>query len=480
MSDMPLRKLSDYLWEIPRSGRMRVPARIYTSEKMLAAVRSDNAPQQAANVACLPGIVNASLAMPDMHWGYGFPIGGVAAFDMDEGVISPGGVGYDINCGVRLMASSLSRQDVLPRLREVVTQLFKAIPTGVGSTGTVRVGERELRRTVVQGAQWAVHKGFGSESDLNHIEEQGCMQAADPDRVSDHAVKRGLPQLGTLGSGNHFVEVGYVAEVYDAHAADVLGLFADQLTIIVHCGSRGYGHQVCDDYLGTMDRAGRKYGIELPDRQLACAPIGSEEGQAYLGAMRCAVNYAFANRQIISHGVREALQNALGASPRDLGLRTVYEVAHNIAKIENHTVDGKDRELCVHRKGATRAFGAGHPAVPEDYRRIGQPVLVPGDMGRYSYVLLGTEVARENTFGSTCHGAGRIMSRRRAKSAGRGRDIVGELARKGIVIMGQSHQTIVEEMPDAYKDVADVVDACVGAGICRRVARLQPLGVIKG
>jgi tRNA-splicing ligase RtcB len=389
-------------------------------------------------------------------------------------------VGYDINCGVRLLASKLTRQEVQPRLRELVNQLFRDVPTGVGSAGALSVSQEELRRVVTLGARWAVERGLGSEADLEFLEEHGCISGADPTKVSRRAWERGQEQLGTLGSGNHFLEVGYVEEIYDARAAEVLGLFPDQVTVIIHCGSRGFGYQICDDYLVIMDRAVRKYQIELPDRQLACAPIDSEEGQAYLGAMHCAINYAFANRQVIAHNAREAFARALRLAPQDIGLRTVYEVAHNIAKFETHRVGTGEMKLCVHRKGATRAFAPGRLEVPSAYREVGQPVLIPGDMGRYSYVLTGTGRAMDDTFGSTCHGAGRAMSRVKAKQTAQGRDIIRELEQKGIVVRGQSRRTVDEEISEAYKDVANVVDACQLAGISNKVARLRPLGCIKG
>lgn len=477
---MQFRKIGDALWEIPQEGGMRVPARIYATEKMLDAIRSDKAAEQAMNVAHLPGIVKASLAMPDIHWGYGFPIGGVAAFDAKSGVISPGGVGYDINCGVRLMASRLTREEVAPRMRELVDQLFRDVPTGVGAAGALTVSPAELRRVTVQGAQWAVERKFGTDADLEFIEEHGCIAGAEPARVSERAWTRGLEQLGTLGSGNHFLEVGFVEEIFDEPAAQTLGLFPGQVTVIIHCGSRGFGYQICDDYLGVMDRAVRKYGIELPDRQLACAPVDSEEGQAYLGAMHCAINYAFANRQVIAHHARGAFSKALRLTLPDIGLRTIYEVAHNIAKFEYHVVEGGERKLCVHRKGATRAFAPGCREVPSLYQKIGQPVLIPGDMGRYSYVLTGTAKAMAETFGSTCHGAGRAMSRVKASKAARSRNVIREMEERGIIVRGQSRRTVDEEISEAYKDVANVVDACAIAGIANKVARLRPLGCIKG
>jgi len=468
------------VWEIAKTGRMRVPARIYATGKMLKAIFSDQAPQQVVNVAELPGIVSASMAMPDIHWGYGFPIGGVAAFDTDEGIVSPGGVGYDINCGVRLMGSDVERSAVAPRVKELIDVLYAGVPTGVGASGVFDADKRDLRRIAVEGAAWAVSRGMGADADLAHIEENGQLAGADPDRVSERAWKRARGQVGTLGSGNHFLEIAYVAEIFDKRAAAAFGLFPDQVTITIHCGSRGFGHQICDDYLAEMDRAVARYGISLPDRQLACAPVKSPEGQAYLGAMRCAVNYAFANRQAIAHGVRQVFERVMRMGPKSHGLRTVYEVAHNIAKIESHDVGGITRRLCVHRKGATRAFAAGRPEVPEDYRAVGQPVLVPGDMGRYSYVLVGSPQAMRETFGSTCHGAGRLMSRKRAIKEAAGRDLFRELAEKDIAVRARDRRTLCEEMPDAYKDVADVVEACEVAGISGKVARLVPLGCIKG
>jgi tRNA-splicing ligase RtcB len=459
---------------------MRVPARIYATENMIEAIRGDNAPEQAANVAHLPGIVNYSLAMPDIHWGYGFPIGGVAAFDIQNGVISPGGVGYDINCGVRLMASKLTRQDIQPKMRELVTTLFHRVPTGVGSKGELRVNESVEKQVLLKGAEWSVKNGYGTEEDLEYIEENGRIEGANPAVISKKALERGQAQLGTLGSGNHFLEVGYVAEIYDEEAARVLGLHLDQITVIIHCGSRGFGYQVCEDYIGVMNKAVEKYGIVLPDRQLCCAPIQSPEGQEYFDAMRCAINYAFANRQVIAAWTRQAFEGALKLSPRDIGLRVVYEVAHNIAKIETHKVNGREMQVCVHRKGATRAFAPGSTEIPAAYKSVGQPVLIPGDMGRYSYVLVGSEEAMKQTFGSTCHGAGRAMSRHKAIKTAKGRSIARELEQRGIYVKGASRRTIDEEIPEAYKDVANVVDTCQLAGISKKVAQLRPLGCIKG
>jgi len=420
--------------------------------------------------------------MPDIHYGYGFPIGGVAATDsLKDGVISPGGVGFDINCGIRLAVTNLSYEDVKERLEELVDLLYHSIPSGVGSSGAIRkLSTRELRELMVKGAEWALEQGFGVLEDLEHIEENGRMDGADPDAVSKRAIERGLDQAGTLGSGNHFLEIGVVEEVYNPAVADALGLWKGQVVVWVHSGSRGFGHQVCDDYLQVMQKAVQKYGIDLPDRQLACAPVNSKEGQDYLGAMRCAANYAFANRQVIMDLVRRAWQKAWGLSPSDLGLRLIYDVAHNIAKIEKHIVDGQERVLCIHRKGATRAFPPGHPDVPKAYRKVGQPVLVPGDMGTESYVLVGTQKAMEETFGSTCHGAGRLMSRAQAKRQAKRRDLRAELEKKGVVVRARGWASLAEEMPDAYKDVGVVVEVVHQAELSRRVARIRPIGVVKG
>lgn len=477
-----LKKVEEYVWEIPKTGRMRVPGRIYTSEKLMEALKGDESPQQVANVAHLPGIVKYSLAMPDIHYGYGFPIGGVAATDpAKDGVVSPGGVGFDINCGIRLAVTNLSYEDVEGRLEELVNLLYHSIPSGVGSSGAIRkLSAKELRELMVKGAQWALEQGFGVPEDLEHTEEKGRMEGADPDAVSKRAIERGLDQAGTLGSGNHFLEIGVVEEVYNPVLADALGLWKGQVVVWVHSGSRGFGHQICDDYLQVMQKAVQKYGIDLPDRQLACAPVNSKEGQDYLGAMRCAANYAFANRQIIMDLVRKAWQKAWGISPSELGLRLVYDVAHNIAKVEKHMVEGQEKVLCVHRKGATRAFPPGHPEVPEAYREVGQPVLVPGDMGTESYVLVGTQKAMEETFGSTCHGAGRLMSRAKAKRQAKKRDLRAELEKKGIVVRARGWASLAEEMPEAYKDVGAVVDVVHRAGLSRKVARTRPIGVVKG
>ncbi|MCD6359285.1 MAG: RtcB family protein, partial [Armatimonadetes bacterium] len=453
---------------------------IFSDDTLMQTLAHDAALTQVANVACLPGIVGRSLAMPDCHYGYGFPIGGVAAFDMDEGVISPGGVGYDINCGVRLLRSNLTERDVRPHLERLATRLFQDIPSGVGGKGKVRLGEAELRRVLERGAGWAVARGYGSERDLEVTEERGCLEGADPDALSDRALARGRPQLGTLGSGNHFIEIQRVDRLYDPAAA-ALGLEEEgQVVVMIHTGSRGLGYQVCDDSLRPMQRAAEKYGIELPDRQLACAPVGSREGERYFAAMACAANYGWCNRQIITHWVREAFEQALGASTSAVGLEMVYDVAHNVAKFEEHQLNGRTRRLCVHRKGATRAFGPGRPELPECYRRLGQPVIVPGDMGTASYLLLGTETAMERTFGSTAHGAGRVLSRKQALKLQQSAEVAVRLGERGVVVRSAGRKTLAEEAPEAYKDVDRVVGVCAGAGLSKLVARMTPMAVVKG
>ncbi len=480
-TQIKLRQVDEYRWEIPREGKMRTRGLIFASRQMISKIQEDQSLQQVANVATLPGIEGSSLAMPDIHWGYGFPIGGVAAFNLEEGIVSPGGVGYDINCGVRLLRTNLRREEAEARIEELVNTLFYNIPAGVGSRRKdLKLSLPTLKEVLRYGSEWAVKQGFGSAADLDHIEARGRIDGADPELISEFALNRGRDQLGTLGSGNHFVEVGYVAEIYDEQVAYALGLSREQVTVIVHTGSRGLGHQVCDDYIKVMLKAAAKYGIELPDRQLCCAPLTSPEGKQYLAAMAGAANFAFANRQMITHWVRESFEQVLKMGPRDLGLELVYDVAHNIAKIEEHTVNGKKKKLCIHRKGATRAFPPQHPEVPEAYRQTGQPVLIPGDMGRYSFVLVGTQKALEETFGSTCHGAGREMSRHAAMKVAKGRSIVREMAAKGIIIRGAGRGTIDEEISEAYKDVEDVVGVAHGAGISRKVAKLKPLGVMKG
>ncbi len=482
MTDIKAEKITDYLFEIRKTGSMRVPARIYADEGMMKDIRKDESLKQAANVATLPGIVKYSLAMPDIHWGYGFPIGGVAATDPEAGgVISPGGVGYDINCGVRLMRTNLFVNDIRPKLRELVAGLYHTIPTGVGAKGAIeKISESQLRKVAVKGSEWAMERGFGERTDIEHTEQGGCLSGADPDVVSSHAMERGLAQVGTLGSGNHFLEIGFVDEIFHAEAARVFGIEEGTVTVFIHCGSRGFGHQICDDYLKVMGRALQRYKIELPDRQLACAPADSEEGRNYVAAMKAAANYAWANRQVIMHLTRQVFEKTLDISPRDLGMRLIYDVCHNMAKHEKHTVDGREMMLWVHRKGATRAFPPHHPEIPDDYKEVGQPVLIPGDMGRQSYLLVGTQKAMEQTFGSTCHGAGRVMSRTQATKASKGRAIVRELEDRDIIVKAHGKRTLAEEIPEAYKDVEKVVEVMHNAGVSLRVARLKPIGVIKG
>ena len=479
---MRLRRIHDWLWEIPREGGMRVPGRVY-SDGMPAP--DDPALRQVANVAFLPGIVTASLAMPDMHWGYGFPIGGVAAFDPDEGAVSPGGVGYDINCGVRLLATRLPAEELRPRLHDAAAELFRQVPTGVGSSAAIpRLSARDLDQVLVQGARWAFSRGYvAAASDVDHCEEGGALGGADPAAVSDRARERGADQLGTLGSGNHFLELDVVAEVFDEPAATAFGLRPGDVAVQIHSGSRGLGYQVCDEAIAglapAMGRHGPAYAA-IPDPQLACAPARSPAGQAYLAAMAAAANFAWANRQVMTGLAVRALCRSLGLSEGDLGARVVYDVCHNVAKHEEHQVDGRSRRLLVHRKGATRAFGPGDPRVPPAYREVGQPVLIPGDMGRCSYVLAGTSGAMEQTFGSSCHGAGRLLSRHQALKQARGRSIHRELALRGIEVISRGKKTLAEEMSEAYKDVTRVVSVVEKAGLSRLVARLEPMGVIKG
>jgi tRNA-splicing ligase RtcB (3'-phosphate/5'-hydroxy nucleic acid ligase) len=473
-------RIDAYRWRLPRRGGMRTDGLIFADEGLMHDLEGDQALEQVANVAHLPGIVGPAIAMPDIHWGYGFPIGGVAAFDEDAGVISPGGVGYDINCGVRLLATPLTIQEVRPRLKALMDVLFATIPSGVGaSRSDVRLGRRELDGVLKEGARWVVAEGHGSEGDLEAIEANGALPEADPASVSERAKERGKNQLGTVGSGNHFIEVDYVTERFDAPVADRLGLGAGTVTLFIHSGSRGLGYQVCDDYLDRMLRASEKYGITLPDRQLCCAPITSPEARAYWGAMNAAANYAFANRQLMADYARRAVASVFGG---DAGARTtlVYDVCHNIAKHETHEVNGRPTRLCVHRKGATRAFPPGHRELAPRFRDIGQPVLIPGDMGRYSYVLVGTEGAYRETFGSSCHGAGRRLSRHKAKQIARPRNIPRELEAQGVLIRAASRATVDEEIPEAYKDVARVVEVVHAAGIGRKVAQIKPVGVVKG
>jgi len=475
-----IEKVDDYRFRIPRTGGMRVPGLLYVDERILQDVKIDESPRQVANVAHLPGIIRNSLAMPDMHWGYGFPIGGVAATDPDDGVISPGGVGYDINCGCRLMRTDLKKEDVEPKLEDLVAMLFNMVPCGVGSTGEIILSPAEEKKVLVQGASWAVRQGYGTADDVEYTEEQGAMDGADPSAVSEKALARGRKQLGTLGSGNHFLEVDLVEEIYNAAAAETFGLVQGNVCVMLHSGSRGFGYQVCDDYIRDMGRAVSKYNINIPDRQLASAPVKSSEGEAYFAAMACAANYAWANRQCLMHWTRMAFEKALGMSPAVLNMRLVYDVCHNIAKLELHEVDGEKKQVCVHRKGATRAFPPGHIDLPEAYRPVGQPVLIPGDMGTNSYVLVGTDLAMKETFGSTCHGAGRLRSRSQSKRMTDASRVISDLRKKGILVMARGKKTIAEEAPNAYKDIDRVVNVVHNAGISKKVAKLRPMCVIKG
>ena len=475
-----LKKIDDVRWEIPRTGGMRVPGRIYADKSLLTLIQGDRSPEQVYNVAHLPGIIARSMAMPDIHWGYGFPIGGVAAFDLDEGVVSPGGVGYDINCGVRVAVTGLEKEQVADRIRELVDALFSSVPCGVGSSGDIRLNRKEMAAVLRDGAAWAVHQGMGDESDLLHIEDGGRLESSDPTLMSDRAFERGRKQLGTLGSGNHFLEIGYVEEVYDTKTASLWGLEKNRVTAMVHSGSRGFGYQVCDEFLARMVRSVQKEGLVIPDRQLACTRLTSSLAREYLAAMAAAANFAFANRQILMHLFRTTWEEALGLSPRELKFRFLYDACHNIAKIEQHTIDGEKRKLCVHRKGATRAFPANHPALHDQFKITGQPVPIPGDMGRASYVLAGEPGSMKETFGSACHGAGRLLSRTQAIKTTKGRAIERELADVQVYSRSRGRKTLREEVPEAYKDVSLVVDVVERAGLARKVAKIRPMGVVKG
>lgn len=473
-----IQRTGEFEWQVPVGyvPGMRVPGVFFLSDT-LAATLEEGAVTQLANVATMPGIVGRSLAMPDIHWGYGFPIGGVAGFSLDQGVISPGGVGFDINCGVRLLTTPLKEPDIT-RKRELVERLFQAVPTGVGGKSTLRLSQKELDAMLLEGSAWAVRQGYGIDADIMACEEHGCMKGADPGAVSQKARQRGMPQSGTLGSGNHFLEIQVVREIYDHDAGRAFGLSAGQICIMIHCGSRGLGHQVCTDHLQALETATKKYKIVLPDRQLACAPIDSPEGRAYFGAMAASANYAWANRQVIMHFTRKVLGELYGIPYADMHM--VYDVAHNVAKIEEHLVGGKRMRVCVHRKGATRAFGPGCPEIPDPYARIGQPVIIPGSMGSPSFVLHGTGVAMEKTFGSTCHGAGRVMSRTQAKRRLTGKEVRDALIKEGIIVKAPSDAAIADEAPGVYKSSVEVVRVVHEVGLSRLVARLEPLGVIKG
>lgn len=481
--DGPLIRLSDCCWKIPKSykAEMRVDGLIYASDELIDQVRHDQAPEQVANVATLPGIQVASLAMPDIHWGYGFTIGGVCATDPDEGgVISPGGVGYDINCGVRLIRTNLTHDEVKPHLTRLIEELFKNVPTGVGRSGKYRFSMPELRELMAEGVGYLQRRGLATDADIENTEARGRIDGAEPGNVSDRAVQRGASQCGTLGSGNHFMEVQIVESILDERAADVLGLRLNQVCVMIHSGSRGLGYQVCDDALMQLRGVPEKYGIVLPDRQLACAPVLSPEGQHYLGAMRAAANFGFCNRQLLTWQAREVFESVFGRPWQEMQMSLMYDVAHNIAKFEEHVVGREQRKVWVHRKGATRAFPPGHPEIPTHYRAVGQPVIIPGDMGRASWVLVGQQGSMEQTFGTTCHGAGRVLSRTKAVALSKGRRIDKELLSRGVVARAQSWKGLAEEQPDAYKDVNLVVDVVHQAGLSKKVARMKPIGVIKG
>ena len=479
----PLNKVDEYRYEIPSSYKrgMNTSGLIFADEKMMEQVKKDNALEQVANVATIPGIVGMSMAMPDIHWGYGFPIGGVAATDFDDGVLSPGGVGFDINCGVRLVHTNLDENDVKSKIKDLVNAMFENVPSGLGSKGKVRLNPSQVDEVFDLGSEWAVQNGYGWEDDLRHTEEEGRMKNADSDFVSQKAKQRGAPQLGSLGAGNHFLEIQKVEQIFDQEKAKAYGIdHVGQVMVMIHTGSRGAGHQIATDYLREMESAVKRYNINLPDRQLACAPAQSKEAQDYFKAMACGANYAWNNRQMILHWVRQSFEGVLGQSAEELEMSLVYDVCHNIAKLEEHEVDGKRRKVYVHRKGATRAFGPGQPDVPDDYADVGQPVLIPGDMGTASYVLAGTEKAMKESFGSTCHGAGRVMSRKAAVRQFSPGQIISELNRSGIYVKAASKGVLTEEAPQAYKNVDDVVRVVEGAGISTIVAKMKPLGVMKG
>jgi tRNA-splicing ligase RtcB len=473
-------KISDVLYEIPKSLRqdMRVPARIYTTEEMLDEVMTDRTIDQLINVSTLPGIQKHALVMPDAHEGYGFPIGGVAAMSYPDGVISPGGIGYDINCGVRLLKSQITLREIEPYLDSLSREIFHQVPSGVGRGGELKLSDKDIDKVLRDGAKWVIEQGYGDENDINYIESYGHLDNADPSVVSDHAKKRGKDQVGTLGAGNHFVEVGVVEKIFDETVAKAFGIFQDQVTVLIHTGSRGLGHQVATDHIKVMMQAMEKYDIKVPDRELACAPFSSPEGKDYFSAMAAAANFAWANRQMIMHEVRRAWEKEAGDSAGKLSL--LYDVAHNIAKVEEHIIDGKKTKLIIHRKGATRAFGPGHPELTDAYRNVGQPVIIPGSMGTASYVLVGTETSMEQSFGSTCHGAGRRLSRHAAKKQVSAKELKERLKGEGIHIQAGSMKGLAEEAPRAYKDIDNVVDVVHRADIAKKVARLKPIIVIKG
>ncbi len=483
MADYKIKRLSEYKWEIEKDTTkgMRVPGIIYADDILFEHARSENTIDQVVNVAGLPGIINASYAMPDIHFGYGFPIGGVAAFGIEDGVISPGGVGFDISCGVRLLRTNIEASSIKNKLEDIMYKLNGAIPKGVGSKGRIKLSKHEMHKLFTGGVPWAIKSGYGWEEDSVCIEENGCMEGANPDYVSREACERGNDQVGSLGSGNHFLELQKVSKIYDGRAADVMGLYEGQLTVMIHSGSRGLGHQICGDYLKVMQQTPFWRNASIADRQLACAPLNSSEGKRYFGAMVCAVNYAMVNRHCLAHWVRLAFESIFGSSAKKLDMSLVYDVSHNIAKIETHRINGADCKVCVHRKGATRAFGPESAGIPEVYKDIGQPVIIPGDMGRYSFIMTGTQRAMQESFGSTCHGAGRILSRTQAKKQIDGSELQKQLLKdKGIVVLAQSLSGLAEEAPAAYKDVSKVVEVAHNAGLSKKVVMLEPLGVIKG
>jgi len=475
-------RVAEYVWEIPKTFRedMRVPARLYADEDLLDAALSDNSVVQLVNTAALPGVIRYAIAMPDIHQGYGFPIGGVVATRLPEGVISPGGVGYDINCGVRLLVSLASVKEVKPYLEEIASRLYANCPSGVGSHGQLRLNNTELDQVLHQGSRWMMGEGYASRDDLDRTEEFGRIPSADATFVSDRARERGRNQLGTLGAGNHFIEVDKIAEVYDQATATRLGLYSGNVAVQIHCGSRGLGHQICEDYVSRFQKTARDYGIELPDRELVCAPFDSKDGQEYFRAMACAANFAFANRQLLTHLIRQSFEEVVAGKIKNFELRQVYDIAHNMAKIEEHEIGGRSVRVCVHRKGATRAFGPGSSVLPDDLRDLGQPVFIPGSMGTASYVLIGTTEAMRQTFGSTCHGAGRVMSRAKAKKMVRGTELREQLRSRGILICAGSMSGLAEEAPAAYKDVSRVVEVVHRLGIGRKIGKLEPVAVIKG
>ncbi len=489
----PYKMVDDFTYLIPRSYRkdMNRDGIFFTSGKMIDSILNDQACEQVANVATLPGLAGPSMAMPDVHWGYGFPIGGVAATLVDDGgVISPGGVGFDINCGVRLLTTNLTEDQVRPLARQLADTIFKNVPSGVGSKARIRVDQRQLDMILTDGAGWAVEEGFGVEDDLLHMEENGAITGADPSEVSEKAKRRGLPQVGSLGAGNHFLEIQKVSEIFDMEAAKAMGIHGPgQITVLIHTGSRGLGYQVCQDRVRDLEQLyardgdgsySSKFDIRIPDRQLVAAPLGSKEADSYLGAMRCAANYAWANRQLITHWIRESFNEVMKGTGLDPELDMVYDIAHNIAKIEEHDVDGQRKKVCVHRKGATRSFGPGHPEIPEAYRDVGQPVLIPGDMGTGSYLMAGTEIAMKKTFGSTCHGAGRVLSRSKAIRSFKPQTVIDILASRGVYVKANSPKVLSEEAPDAYKNIDDVIEVAHGAGLSKKVAKMVPIAVVKG